>query len=239
MRIINLNPNENHLTNIEEWLIEEKNKFNEGFYCNWNIIREAFTEKRLNIITENDFAIGFIVYRISDLTAEIVIAEIKPTERRKGIAKELINGTLEYFRTKEILVTQLFCSPENSEPFWKKVGFLNFPEFPHNSQIRMYKPQIQTLELWNKSDLKNNEEVIELWNEEPHIAERINSKWKWELKYNSNTLILEKPIIFPAHYDWQICWRKGNLIIEKNKVKYFKTEEILNGNFIIIRELKK
>ena len=135
-------------------------------------------------------------------------------------------------------MTQLFCSPENSEPFWKNVGFLNFPEFPHNSQIRMYKPQIQTLELWNKSDLKNNEEIIELWNEEPHIAERINSKWKWKLKFNSNTLTLEKPIIFPAHYDWQICWRKGNLITEKRKVKYFKNEEILNENFIIIRELK-
>jgi len=238
MREVTINPSENHLNNIEEWLIEEYNRFNKGFYCNWNIITNAFTEKRLSVITENDIAIGFVVYRISDLTAEIDIAEIKPAERKKGIAKELINSTLDYFKTNGTLVTQLFCSPENSESFWKNMGFLNFPEFPHNSQIKMFKPLIQTLKLIDLSESENDDEIIELWNEEPYRAERIEPKWKWKLNFKKDGFTLDKPIIFPAHYDWQICWRKGNLITEKDKVKYFKSEEILNSNFIIIRKLK-
>ncbi|MCX2679856.1 hypothetical protein OOZ15_07905 [Galbibacter sp. EGI 63066] len=83
---LNLQPNKKYLGYIEEWLIDEKNKTNQGFYCNWNIILQAFTEKRLSTITENDNAIGFVVYRVYNLIAVIDIVEIKLSERKKGVA---------------------------------------------------------------------------------------------------------------------------------------------------------
>ncbi len=184
----NLHPNEKHLAYIEKWLIEEWSETKQGFYSNWNMISNAYTEKRLSIITENDNAIGFMVYRIYDLTSVIDIAEIKPSERKKGFAKKMIDGTFEFFKSKGILVIQLFCSPENSEPFWKKVGFLNFPEFPHNSQIKMYKPLIQTLKLINLSEFENDDWLMlvnhTVWPEGDSVAALYEYSQKYEAKPN-------------------------------------------------------
>ena len=127
MLITNSNPTEKHLAHIKNWLIEEWNKTNSGFYCHWNIIEDKFAKNNISVITENDFAIGFVVYRIYEFQAVIDITEIKPTEREKGIARKLISETLDYFKQKGVLVCELFCSPENSEPFWKRIGFENFP----------------------------------------------------------------------------------------------------------------
>ncbi|MCX2679390.1 GNAT family N-acetyltransferase [Galbibacter sp. EGI 63066] len=121
----NLHPNKKHLDCIERWLIDEKDTTNQGFYCNWNIILQAFAEKRMSVITDNN-AIGFVVYQMYDFMAVIDIIEIKPSEREKGFAKKLIKETLRFFKSKGVLVVQLFCSPENSEPFWKKNWLFEF-----------------------------------------------------------------------------------------------------------------
>lgn len=228
-----LNPSKKHLDNIEEWLIEEDNKSNEGFYHHWSMISNAFDEKRLIIITKNDYAIGFVIYNIFDLTAKIDIAEIKPIERKKGIAKKLINGTLEYFKAKGILVTELFCSPENSEPFWKKVGFINFPKTINYGQIKMYRPTITCLD--RRISATTNKNVIQLW--ESHNTEKELPKYVWELEFENQTKKLIKPIILPVSGDWYISINLyGNELI-KTKVKRVRDFDIYYGGFLIITEL--
>jgi len=231
---LNIQPTEKHLADIEKWLIDEWNKTNQGFYCNWSIISEAFDKKNLIVITENDYSIGFVVYRIYDLTAVIDITEIKQSERKKGIAKKLINETLEFFKSKGVLATKLFCSPENSEPFWKRIGFLNSPKIPHESQINMYKTLVETLQ---NSQENTNETTIKLWNCEPYQANRIEPNWIWNLSFLNDNKTLTKPIIFPAYKDWQIELSKNGETVISDKVKYCRIDLADYGSFMIIREL--
>lgn len=230
----NLNPNEKHLNNIESWLTEEYNKTNSGFYPNWDMIPEAIAKKRLSVITKNDYAIGFVVYRIYDLTAVIDIAEIKPIERKKGYAKKMIDETLEYFKLKGVLAVQLFCSPESSEPFWKRIGFLNFPEIPHQNRINMYKTLVETLK---SSEEENKESTIKLWNCEPYQVKEKSANWIWNLTFSKDKETLTKPIIFPVYQDWQIELTQSNGNKISDKIKYCGIDFADYGSFMIIRKV--
>ncbi|WP_417786555.1 GNAT family N-acetyltransferase [Tenacibaculum sp.] len=231
---LNFTPTKKHLADIKNWLIEEWNRTNSGFYCNWNVIADEFSKNNLSIITDNDYAIGFAVYRIYEFQAIIDITEVKPTERKKGIAKKLINETLEYFKQKGVLVCELFCSPENSEPFWKRIGFENFPTIPHNSKINMFKPLVETLKPMDKAQSDTN---ISLWNCEPYQADREKAKWNWDLNFVNDSETLTKPIIFPVSSDWQVKLTKNGEKIISDKVKRFPFDLADYGGFMIIRKL--
>ncbi|WP_109438253.1 GNAT family N-acetyltransferase [Aquimarina sp. AU119] len=179
-------------------------------------------------------AIGFLVYRIYELSAVIDIAEIKPSERKKGIAKELINETLEHFKKKGVLVARLYCSPEDSEPFWQRIGFENFPNLPHDSKINMFKPLVETLQPIDKIE---TDSIINLWDCEPHLADYIDPKWIWNLSFLDDNETLKKPIVFPVSSDWQVeLIRNGQKIIS-NKVKRFPIDLADYGTFMIIRKV--
>ncbi len=231
---INFKPTKNHLEQIEKWLITEMEIDGEGFYNNWELIRSAYEKKNLITFTENDFAIGFLVYDINELIIEIKIANIKQNYRKKGFGRKLVEDTLDEFQKQGIMVCELFCSPGNSEPIWKSLGFRNFPYFPYHNEIRMFKELVSTNEAF---ETKKESEQILLWNSEPHIANNKNPEWTWNLIYKENTNELLKPIIYPAHSNWQICWQKENEIRYKGQVKKFENERIQYGDFIIITSL--
>ena len=230
----NFNPSEKHLADIKKWLTKEWNKTKSGFYDNWNIIENGFSKNNIVVITKNNFVIGFVVYRIHEFQAVIDIAETKPTERKKGIAKKLINDTLDYFAQKGVLVCELFCSPENSEPFWKRIGFENFPELPHNSIINMFKPLVETFKPAEKAE---SDTKISLWNCEPYQAEKEKAKWNWDLNFVEDNETLTKPIIFPVSSDWQMELTKNGKKIISQKVKRFPIDLADYGSFMIIRKL--
>jgi len=231
---LNFNPTEKHLADLKNWLIEEWNKTNSGFYCNWNIIEDEFAENNVSVITDNGTAIGFVVYRIYEFHAVIDITEIKTTERKKGVAKKLINGTLDYFKQKGVLVCQLYCSPENSEPFWKRIGFENFPVLPHDSKINMFKPLIETLQPKDKAETGTS---ISIWNCEPYQADEKNAKWNWDLSFEIDNETLTKPIVFPVASDWQAELTKNGEKIISNKIKRFSVDMADYGSFMIIRKV--
>lgn len=230
----NFNPTELHLSQIEKWLIEELNKTGTGFYKNWNIIAKAFDNNKLIAITENGFAIGFLVYKIHEIIIEIDIAELKPNYRNKGLGRKLVEDTLSEFKKNGMMICELFCSPENSEPIWKSLGFENFPDFPRDNRIRMFKSLIPTLK---NSESNEMSERIELWNMEPHLAQSNNPEWTWNLTFKENSRELTKPIIHPTHYDWQLSWKIGTETKFKNKVKKYYSDRIEFGSFVVIKTL--
>lgn len=230
----NLNPNEKHLANIESWLKEEWAKTSNGFYSNWHMIPQAFAEKRLSVITENDYAIGFIVYRLNNLTATIDVAEIKPVKRQKGYATRLVDETLEFFKSKGVLAVQLFCAPESSEPFWKRIGFLNFPVIPHLNNLHMYKTLVETVE---SSENEIADLTIKLWDCEPYQVRNKSPKWIWNLSFKEDNQTLKKPIVFPAYRDWQIELAKSDATIIIDKIKYCGIDLADYGRFLIIRKV--
>lgn len=231
---INLNPTKKHLADIENWLIEEWNKTGNGFYSNWEMISEAFTEKKLSVITENNYAIGFVAYRIYDLYSIIEIVEIKPSERRKDIARKMIDRTLQFFQSKGVLAVELFCSPESSEPFWKKIGFQNFPESLEDSKINMFKPLVETLQTTNiaKADF-----TIKLWDCESCQTESIKPKWIWDLNLMEDNITLINPIIFPVSSQWQMELIKKGEKLFSDKIKWFSEDIAGYSNLMIIRKI--
>jgi len=230
----NFKPTEKHLSQIEKWLIDELNKTGIGFYNNWNIIAKAFDKNELVVLTENDSAIGFLVYNIYEIITKIDIAELNPDYRNKGLGRKLVEDTLSEFKKNGMMVCELFCSPENSEPIWKNLGFQNFPDFPYNSKIRMFKALVPSLKI-SESNEKN--ERIELWNMEPHLAERNNPEWTWNITFKENSRELIEPIIYPAHYDWQLSWKTETETKFENKVKRYNSDRIEFGSFIVIKTL--
>jgi predicted GNAT family acetyltransferase len=229
-----LKPTEKHLNQIKNWLIEEWNKTNNGFYCNWEMIEKSFDEKRLSVLTYNDNAVGFVVYKICKLVAVIEITEIKPSERKKGYAKKLIIATLEYFKSKKILVVHLFCSPENSEPFWRKIGFLNYPDILNYYRINMYITLIDTLEF---SKIKNGKSEIKLWNLRPGLVKGKQPNWVWSLSFLDDNKTLSKPIIFPISLDWKIELTKTNGNIKSDEIKHCEIDFEYDCGFIIIKKI--
>jgi len=232
--VTNFNPTELHLSQIKKWLTEELNETGTGFLKHWNIIKKRFDSNELIVLTEDDFAIGFLVYSINEVIIEIDIAELKPNCRNKGLGRKLIDDALSEFKNNGMMICELFCSPENSEPIWKSLGFENFPEFPHDNRIRLFKLLIPTLK---NSEPNEMSERIELWNMEPHLAERNNPEWTWNLSFKENSRELTNPIIHPTHYDWQLSWKNGNETKFKNKVKKYYSDRIEFGSFIVIQTL--
>ena len=234
---ITYNPTVKHLSEIKDWLVEENNLLNQGFFCQWDIITVSFEQKRMIVITQNEIAVGFLTYLISDLVVNIVIAEVKPNKRKLGIGKELIKNSFSYFVENGILVAELFCSPEKSKIAWKKMGFTNFPDgIIEDSRTYLYQILVPTLDF---CDNDNSSEIIELWNEPDHIAERLAPKWRWKIKRIASSDKLVKPIIHPSSYEWPVCSRRGTTINEKRIMKNFNKRRNEHGHFLIINELKR
>lgn len=195
-------------------------------------IVSSFEKNELIVLFREKELIGFSAYQFDFPVSKINVVEIIKKYRGKGLGKKLANTTLNEIQKKKGQVVELFCSPTDSESFWKIVGFKNLPETGFtNGQIIMYKTLIETL---LPNQINDNEEIIELWDVEPHEADKNEPKWSWRI----NASELKKPIIQPTDCDWQICWRKGESEIKKGKVKYFSSNQIKFGNYIILRDLK-
>ena len=234
MLILNLHPTSTHISQIENWLIEEDNTTKSGFYCNWSIISKAFKEGNIFVITENDYAIGFVVYALFESYAKIDIAEVMPSMRKKGIARKMIEESLAYFKKEGALVCQLFCSPVDSEPFWKKMNFINFPPFEYDDRVNMFKPLIECNKPKNKAESNT---TICLWDCEPYQASRVEAKWFWDLKFEKDNNTLVSPIIFPVSKNWQVAITIEGKNVLTTKVKRTSIDSMVHGDIMIIQKL--
>jgi predicted GNAT family acetyltransferase len=238
---VTISPTQKQVGEIKKWLIEERQKTGDGFYCNWNIIKSSFDKNELATISLNNKTIGFATWRLTtDKTARIEITEVKPTYRTKGIGKKLTTHLLNLLKEKGVCVVDLQCSPRTSEPIWKRLGFVEFPDSPENykfnSDVNKKLYLILTEHLQTSSDQHANE-TIELWNDEPYNTdENTPPTYIWNLEFIDGTRKLSKPIIHPAYYEWRLRWRINSKTIKDDKIKRFKPE-IDFGTFIIIDDL--
>lgn len=108
-------PTLQHLNDIRNWLQKEDRSSNEAFFCQMDTIENSFRKNRLIVITKDDVAISFLTFYCFDYIVNIEIAEVKPSERKKGIGKLLLQGSFDRFVKDGVLVAQLFCAPASSE----------------------------------------------------------------------------------------------------------------------------
>lgn len=231
---INTTPTFLDLKEIEKWLIEEREKFNEGFFYDWSIIEKAFKNNELATLDFKKRPIGFIVWSKKGIYAEIDIFEIKPEHRKKGIGQDFFWKISEDFKQKGFLVIKLFCSPRESEKFWKKMKCIKFPKRGYSeSDLTYFKPLI---EVQTTSINGHYENKVELWDVEPYQKKKNSPKWTWNVKIINNKLLL--PIIQPCNCNWNLKWTKNGKTIKEDKVKYFDTKNRIEYSpFLYIKEL--
>lgn len=232
--IVKFEIEKSELNEIENWLKEESLTSNNLFFGNWPMIKKAYSENRMAIVINKKFVVGFTVWRIADIHIEIDIFEIKPVFRKKGLGKYFLNEISKYFKKKKFLALKLFCEPKESEVFWKKMGFIKFPERGYSEpELTFFKPLINI----NKSQTDKNIEAnnkLELWNLEP--CEVKNSKPKWVWIINIKNFI---PILHPYDSNWNIRWTKNGKIVKDSKVVHFLNiqNKITFDQFIFIEKL--
>ena len=230
---INLNPSESNFLELEKWLIDEYNKFHEGFYCNWNMIEKSYEDNEIITFSLDNKIIGFADWSLDDKTIHINIMEIHPDYRKMGLGKKFFEKLELEFTKQGYIAFVLFCEPRESEYFWRKMGFIKFPVRGWSeSDLTFYKPLIKVLETTQNADNSNK---FELWNVEPHEINRVPPKWTWNIDNNE----LDKPIIQPCNCNWFVRWTMNGEIKKEGKIKYFsKDYSIENGPFIFIETLK-
>lgn len=233
---ISFKPKQEHLNEIAEWIID-KIRIPIKSSGNWDCITTAYENKNLVIATFKNKTVGFYAFSIYNLSISINVAEVNSDFRKKGIARLLLEEIIKKYE-KSIYALHLFCSPESSQKIWKKLGFKYFPNNSENNRstrIEMYR-NIKPFLKYKKNISKTENEIIEIWNDEPYNTKDKNPTWIWNLKFIKKTRILEKPIIHFGHYEWRIRWRKGNEIFKDCKYKCFdNTNEIYN--YMLIREM--
>jgi hypothetical protein len=233
--LLNNCPTKTNFEDIRKWLIDEDRTLNKGFYCNWTIIEKAFNNNHLSTIEINNESVGFIAWSEGDIYAEIDIMEIKPELRFKGIGKEFFIKFSTSLKHQGFIAVKIFCSPPESERFWKKMGFIKFPDRGYTeSDLVFYKPLID-VQINSFEEVAENK--IELWNVEPHQIRDNQPKWTWNFETKDDKLLL--PIIQPCNYNWNLRWSKNGKIIKEDKVKYFSTRKnkIDYSPFLYIKEL--
>lgn len=214
------NPTIDHLQKIESWLIEESQKTNEGFYCNWQIIEGCFHNNRLLIYHINQQPIAFACWNSGGgRYADIDIFEVHPHFRNRGIGKEFYKAVELFFKSKNYIAVKLFCSPVESETFWKKMNFIKFPKRGYaEPELTYYKPLIKVNNpIQDDSGLTDK---LELWDLEPYEVTNQTPRWTWKI---SET---EYPVLQPCNPNWKLRLTKNGKIIRDDKVKYFDRENL-------------
>jgi len=224
---INFNPSDSELTQIEQFLLKEKREFNEGFYCNWPLIKEAYEKKRIISFHCNNECIGFVEWRDGDFVIDIDRFVIRREFRKQGLGKYFFEKIFEFFRKKKAKVIGLDCEPHESQWFWKKMGFIQFPAAEFWKELTFYKNLIEVQETTDNPSSLNK---VELWNLEPSRIRTQKPKWCWDLDMSG------KPIIQPCNHKWQLKYTKNAEIFYEGTLGRFPEayDQILFSPFLFI-----
>lgn len=127
-----LRPMELHLNQTEAWLQTEYRNEGEGFYCNWNVITKAFKGREIAVALIEEKAVAFIIWWRLKEEAGLSILSVKPNLRNHGIGRTLANRILSKFEKAGVKKVSIECQPFTSEPFWRRLGFVDDPAHPYH-----------------------------------------------------------------------------------------------------------
>lgn len=109
------------LVEVSRWLKEEEEAGLVSFYCNLNVIRDAFKEGRMYVLSEQTG--GKPVAFVADGYLGPSILEVRHELRGKGLGSTFAEFIIEKARSEGRGGLEIECAPESSIPFWKRQGF--------------------------------------------------------------------------------------------------------------------
>ncbi len=230
---LNTSPSNTELALLENWLLDEYELENEGFYCNWNLIVDSYHQNQLATFCIKGEPIGFITWHDGEIHRNVNIMSIHPNYRRKGLGRNLFTEFEKLTRQKGFVAIKLFCSPRDSEHFWRKMSFIQFPNCGYSEpSLTLFKTLIEV----TPSILGNPMNKLELWDLEPYQIRNSRPRWTWDLL----ELSISKPILQACNNNWNLKWTSNGKVLEEGKVKYFQRNrsKINYPPFLYIKELK-
>lgn len=236
-RFIDTEPKKQDIEEILIWLKDEKNHSGASFYNNKNIIERKFENGNSIVFKQGEKNIGLAIWSsVDELRVNIDIFVIHPAYRGQGFGRFYYNEILKLFRSKGVKAIELFCSPSTSEPFWRNMGLIKFPECGQNEhKLTYYMILVDTASIENI----NMTDKIELWDVEPHEVNGKKPRWTWYIEMKDG--VLAYPIIQPCNCNWNLRWSRNSKVLREGKVKYFTNEysELYCYPFLYINELKE
>lgn len=109
---------------VIRWLKHEhlnELKARSGFYFNRSIIRRAARESEMWVLTRGRVTIGFAVLNHYGIS----IFEIRPTYRRQGHGRHFAEHLIQNLFAQGSKELHVQCVPEESQHFWRALGFKN------------------------------------------------------------------------------------------------------------------
>lgn len=129
---ITMQPTPEHRRQVLDWLRAHMQDGG-GFYNNKDMIEQGFDEGCVHCAVDGEQAVAFGLFSRWTLSkgSQIAIMEVHPAHRRRGYGTLLARHLVQHLRSNGALAAYLECTPSESEPFWRSLGFVDYVD-PNN-----------------------------------------------------------------------------------------------------------
>lgn len=195
-------PAEKNISEIEVWGLEK------------SYLYKSFREKTLIVAEIDNITVGFYCLNIikNELAIKIETAEIKDEYRNKGIGKFIFDEILKKYRRRKYYCFTLYCSPKESQFYWKKLGFDYFPANKNSNKIEMFRAI---------KNINKQVENFDSYSNTIEILDDYSTSYKWKFDFEDNTNKLKLPIIFFGNYKWKMILRINGKVIYSDEYRRF------------------
>ena len=229
-------PTSHDLNVIREWLEDEERTEGQSFICNWKVIEDLFNNSMAFCLRINSKAVAFITWQegVDYRVVELVVAAVKLELRRQGHGGELVRHTLSSLQQKGILAIVAECNPSNSEKFWRKHGFVDFPREYCTGGNRSGVEIFRALASYGRPFLPGSSLVeMELWHKSIHEAQANDiADIKIQLQIDKNGNFIDE-LVVPAMPDWKVRLTFQDGTKKFQKVKRIFTPSCFEDGFIL------
>lgn len=210
---INYKPTDAEMAQISNFLLEDGD-FPDAFYCDWQLIKRAHSINRIVSFQYDNKCIGFVFWRDGGFVIDINVFFIRREFRKQGFGQCFFDMIFLSFKKKKAKVVKLYCEPPESRWFWKKMGFVQFPNIGHGKELTFFKNLFPIAEITENPDPWNK---IELWDLEPIYSKGKKPRWIWNLNIEDSEL--KKPILQACNTKWKIKITRNGEVIQDCRVE--------------------
>jgi GNAT superfamily N-acetyltransferase len=111
------------LIEVLQWLKEEEDRGDGGFYCNAQVIEKSFQEGEAVCAIAEDAVVGFSVFYAVGPSSGLSIIEVHPAYRNRGVGKKLIEETLKRLRQRGAEYVKADCTSQSGLALCIAAGF--------------------------------------------------------------------------------------------------------------------
>lgn len=229
-------PTNHDLNVIRAWLEDEERTEGQSFICNWRVIEALFNNSMAFCLRINCEAVALITWqdRVDHRVVELVVAAVKLGLRRQGHGGELVRETLSSLQQKGVLAVVAECTPAESEEFWRKHCFVDFPHEYCTGGNRSGVELFRSLVSYGRPFLPGSSLVeMELWHKSIHGVQADDiANTKIQLQINKNGNFVDE-LAIPAMPDWKVRLTFQDGTEKVQKVKRIFTPSCYEDGFIV------